>query len=65
MLPELRKIVTFDEDIHSEGGRASDSVLRMIGVAVVVANPAGGAWVCRRLATQNSMYGTGSGQAAE
>ena len=39
MLPELRKIVTFDEDIHTEGGRASDPVLRMIGVAAVVTNP--------------------------
>jgi hypothetical protein len=39
MIPELRKIVTFDEDIHTEGGRASDPVLRMIGVAAVVKNP--------------------------
>ena len=39
MLPELRKIVTFDEDIHTEGGRAADPVLRMIGVAAVVTNP--------------------------
>ena len=33
MLPELRKVVTFEEDIHTEGGRASDPVLRMIGVS--------------------------------
>ena len=39
MIPELRKVVTFDEDIHSEGGRASEPVLRMIGVAAVVKNP--------------------------
>ncbi len=39
MLPELRKVVTFDEDIHREGGRAADPVLRVIGVAAVVANP--------------------------
>jgi len=39
MLPELRKVVTFDEDIHTEGGRAADPVLRMIGVAAVVTNP--------------------------
>lgn len=39
MVPELRKIVTFDEDIHREGYRAADPVLRMIGVAAVVKNP--------------------------
>ncbi|MBL4768071.1 MAG: amino acid synthesis family protein [Rhodobacteraceae bacterium] len=39
MLPELRKIITFYEDIHREGARAADPVLRMIGVAAVVANP--------------------------
>ena len=45
MIPELRKIVTFDEDIHTEGGRASDPVLRMIGVAAVVKNPWAGRFV--------------------
>ena len=39
MLPELRKVVTFDEDIHTEGGRAAAPPLRMIGVAAVVASP--------------------------
>ena len=39
VLPELRKVVTFDEDIYIEGGRASDPPLRMIGVAAVVKNP--------------------------
>jgi hypothetical protein len=39
VLPELRKVVTFDEDIYTEGGRASDPPLRMIGVAAVVKNP--------------------------
>ena len=39
MLEELRKVVTFDEDIHREGGRAAEPSLRMIGVAAVVANP--------------------------
>ena len=39
MLPELRKVVTYDEDVHSEGGRAADPLLRMIGVAAVVTNP--------------------------
>ena len=39
MLKELRKIVTFDEDIFSEGGREADPVLRIIGVAAVLTNP--------------------------
>ena len=39
MLKELRKIVTFDEDIFSEGGREADPVLRVIGVAAVLTNP--------------------------
>jgi hypothetical protein len=39
VLPELRKVVTFDEDIYIEGGRASDPPLRMVGVAAVVKNP--------------------------
>ena len=39
MFPELRKIVTFDEDIHRDGERAADPVLRMIGVAAVLRNP--------------------------
>lgn len=39
MLEELRKVVTFDEDIHREGARAAEPPLRMIGVAAVVANP--------------------------
>ena len=39
VLPELRKVVTFDEDIYIEGERASDPPLRMIGVAAVVKNP--------------------------
>ena len=39
MLEELRKVVTYDEDVHREGGRAAEPPLRMIGVAAVVANP--------------------------
>lgn len=39
MLPELRKVVTFDEDIHRDGEKAADPVLRVIGVAAVVRNP--------------------------
>jgi len=39
VLSELRKVVTFDEDIYIEGERASNPPLRMIGVAAVVKNP--------------------------
>lgn len=39
ILPELRKVVTYDEDIHQDGGRAADPVLRMIAVAAVLKNP--------------------------
>lgn len=39
LLPELRKVVTYDEDILSDGGRAANPPLRMIGVAAVVTNP--------------------------
>lgn len=39
MFPELRKVVTFDEDVHREGERQADPVLRMIGVAAVLRNP--------------------------
>ena len=39
MLPELRKVVTFDEDTLTEGGHPAEPVLRMIGVAAVVQNP--------------------------
>ena len=39
MEPEIRKVVTFDEDIHREGAKAADPALRMIGVAAVVKNP--------------------------
>ena len=39
MFEELRKIVTFDEDIHREGEKAAEPPLRMIGVAAVLRNP--------------------------
>ena len=39
MLKELRKIVTFDEDIYSEGGKEANPILRKIGIAAVLANP--------------------------
>ena len=39
MLKELRKIVTFDEDIYHEGGKEANPILRIIGVAAVLSNP--------------------------
>ena len=39
MLKELRKIVTFDEYIYSEGGKEANPVLRIIGVAAILSNP--------------------------
>ena len=39
MIDELRKIVTFDEDIYKEGNKSANPVLRIIGVAAVLANP--------------------------
>ncbi|MCC6519364.1 MAG: amino acid synthesis family protein [Tabrizicola sp.] len=38
-LPELRKLVTSDEDTITDGGRACTPPLRMIAVAAVVTNP--------------------------
>ena len=39
MIKELRKIVTFDEDIYKEGGKEASPILRVIGVAAVLENP--------------------------
>lgn len=39
----IRKVVTYDEDVHSEGGKAASPFLRLIGVAAVVKNP----WIDR------------------
>ncbi len=39
MIDELRKIVTFDEDIYKEGNKNANPVLRIIGVAAVLTNP--------------------------
>ena len=39
MTEELRKIVTFDEDIYKEGNKNANPVLRIIGVAAVLTNP--------------------------
>lgn len=39
MLTELRKVVTYDEEIHRDGARAATPPLRLIGVAAVVHSP--------------------------
>ena len=39
MIDELRKIVTFDEDIDKEGNKSANPVLRIIGVAAILTNP--------------------------
>jgi hypothetical protein len=36
---QLRKIVTFEEEIHVEGGRAAEPPLRMFAAAAVLRNP--------------------------
>ena len=46
MIPELRKIITYDEDIHREGEKLAEPILRMIGVAAVVKNPWAGKGFC-------------------
>lgn len=39
MIPELRKLVIYDEVIYRDGDRAAIPPLRLIGVAAVVKNP--------------------------
>lgn len=39
MINELRKVVTFDEEIYREGDKPASEVLRIIGVAAVLKNP--------------------------
>lgn len=63
MFPELRKIVTFDEDIHREGARAADPVLRMIGVAAVLQNPWAGKGYVEDLAPEIKRVAPVLGQA--
>ncbi|MEQ8442756.1 MAG: amino acid synthesis family protein [Alphaproteobacteria bacterium] len=45
MTPDIRKIVTYQEDILVEGFKAADSPWRMFAVAAVVANPWAGRFV--------------------
>ena len=44
MAVDVRKWVTFIEDIESEGGRPLDRRLRKVAVAAVLKNPYAGAW---------------------
>ena len=39
ILPELRKVVTFEEEIHMDGGRTAEPILRILAAAAVVKNP--------------------------
>ncbi len=39
MLHELRKVVTYNEEIYKEGNKAAPKVLRILGVAAVLLNP--------------------------
>jgi hypothetical protein len=57
MEPIIRKVVTFDEDIHVEGGKAADPILRMIGVAAVVKNPWAGRGYVEDLTPEIQYYG--------
>ena len=39
MIEELRKVVTFEEEVYQEGGKGTKVPLRIIGVAGVLQNP--------------------------
>ena len=39
MVPELRKVISFEEEIYREGGKEFQHSLRIIGVAAVLKNP--------------------------
>lgn len=45
MTPEIRKIVTYDEEVFIEGFRATETPLRMFAVAAVLKNPWAGRFV--------------------
>jgi len=62
MLPELRKVVTFDEDIYRDGEKAADPVLRVIGVAAVVRNPWHGKGYVEDLGPEISRMGPSLGK---
>lgn len=45
MSPEIRKIVTFDEEVFVEGFKAAETPWRMFAVAAVIKNPWAGRYV--------------------
>lgn len=61
MAPEIRKIVTFDEEILIEGFRVAQPPLRMFAVAAVVKNPWAGRFV-EDLKPEIQAYGPVLGQ---
>ena len=61
-LPELRKLVTYDEDTVSDGGRACTPPLRMIAVAAVVTNPWYGRGYVEDLSPEIKRMGPALGQ---
>ena len=61
-LPELRKLVTYDEDTVTDGGRACTPPLRMIAVAAVVTNPWYGRGFVQDLQPEIRRMGTALGQ---
>jgi hypothetical protein len=61
-LPELRKLVTYDEDTVSDGGRACTPPLRMIAVAAVVTNPWHGRGFVEDLSPEIRRMGPALGQ---
>ncbi|QFT96930.1 hypothetical protein FIU85_06430 [Roseovarius sp. THAF8] len=61
MSPEIRKIVTFDEEVLIEGFRATRTPWRMFAVAVVLRNPWAGRFV-EDLAPDIRAYGPALGE---
>ncbi|RZA28718.1 MAG: amino acid synthesis family protein [Proteobacteria bacterium] len=61
-LPELRKLVTYDEDTITDGGRACTPPLRMIAVAAVVTNPWHGRGFVEDLGPEIKRMGPALGQ---
>ena len=53
-IPELRKIITYDEDTHREGDKETKPILRMIGVSAVVKNPGAGRGFVENLSPENT-----------
>ncbi|WP_299614686.1 amino acid synthesis family protein [uncultured Tateyamaria sp.] len=61
MQPDIRKIVTYDEEVLIEGFRSADPPWRMFGVAAVVRNPWAGRYV-EDLKPEIQAYGPVLGQ---